>query len=189
MQVEKQTIHPHAISQRLRIAYGVVSICLIDNDLPIEEYRAYMLRGSEKADRSAEDPELYTCIVSGKQSQAWQMLSWAKEILQVLDKNGARTDSKSKLSDMIANRSVTDLHADDTPSNVIADKDGLVLAIGSVVPMAYRKILRNQRVLEHNSIKSLEPQLLIPSDFIEYLLVDDFEVKFEQALAKEDSQT
>jgi meiotically up-regulated gene 157 (Mug157) protein len=65
---------------------------------------------------------------------------------------------------------------------VVADKNGFTLALGTKVPMVYRTSLRNTKV--RPSLDALEATLLVPKEFIEWLLTDHFEEFFEQALVE-----
>jgi hypothetical protein len=141
-----------------------------------------MVRFREKRDRTPENPELYVCVVSTQQTMAWQQLVWAKEILQILDRPEHRTGSKSSLGHMMDSRKVLSENGDKTPLNVVADKNGFTLALGTKVPMVYRTSLRNTKV--RPSLDALEATLLVPKEFIEWLLTDHFEEFFEQALVE-----
>lgn len=179
LQFESKALSPFDISQRLRQQYGCVSVCQLDS-IPVAEYRGYMLRYREKKDRSPENPELYVCVVSSDQSMAWQQLIWAKEILQILDRPEHRTGGKVALGAMMDVRKVRTPNGDGTPLNVMADKNGLTLALGSRIPQIYRNSLRNTKV--RSSLQSLEATLLVPQELIDWLLSDEFEQQFEQAL-------
>jgi hypothetical protein len=113
---------------------------------------------------------------------AWQQLVWAKEILQILDRPEHHTGSKAALGHMMDSRKVLAPNGHETPLNVVADKNGFVLALGSKVPMAYRSSLRDTKV--RPSLDILESTLLIPKEFIEMLLSTEFEANFEKALAE-----
>lgn len=180
LQFESKALSPFDISQRLRQLHSCVSICLLDEGLNPEEYRGYMLRYEPKPNRSPQNPELYVCVVSAQQSMAWQQLVWAKEILQILDRPEHRTDSKVALEHMMASRAVLVPNAEETPLNVVADKNGFLLALGSKVPRDYRNSLRDTK--SRPSVETLEGILLVPKEFIERLLSDEFEAQFEQAL-------
>ena len=185
LQFETKPLSPYDISQRLCQDYACVSICQMDPDLRIEVYRGYMVRFAEKPDRSPQNPELYTCVVSLRQSLPWQQIVWAKEILQILDRAEHRTNSRLALGHMMDNREVFALNGRGTPLNVMADKNGLTLALGSKVPRTSRNALRNARVRPSN--EALEGILLVPIDFIPWLLSEEFETDFERALAECDS--
>jgi hypothetical protein len=180
LQFESKALSPFDISQRLRQQHGCVSICQLDDELNVEKYRGYMLRYQEKRDRSPQNPELYVCVVSTRQSLAWQQLVWAKEILQILDRPEHRTGSRRALGDMMDSRQVLTDNGDDTPLNVVADRIGFTLALGSKVPRVYRNSLRNTLTLP--SLESLEAILLVPKTFIPWLLTPGFETRFEGAL-------
>lgn len=180
LQYESKALSPFDISQRLRQTHSCVSICRLDPKLDVKQYRGYMVRYGEKRDRTPENPELYTCVVSSQQSMAWQQLVWAKEILQILDHPEHRTGAKVALGDMLDSRKVLVKNGDSTPLNVVADRNGFTLALGSKVPMVYRTSLRNSRV--RPSPETLESTLLVPAEFIDWLLTDDFERHFEKAL-------
>ena len=55
-----------------------------------------------------------------------------------------------------------------------------LLALGSKVPRDYRNSLRDTKA--RPSMETLERILLVPNEFIERLLSDEFEARFEQAL-------
>jgi hypothetical protein len=180
LQFESKALSPFDISQRLRQLHSCVSICQLDPELNPDEYRGYMLRYKPKQNRSPQNPELYVCVVSAKQSMAWQQLVWAKEILQILDHPEHHTGSKTALEHMMASRAVLAPNENETPLNVMADKNGFLLALGSKVPRDYRNSLRDTKALP--SLETLEGILLVPKEFIERLLSEEFEAQFEQAL-------
>jgi hypothetical protein len=180
LQYESKALSPFDISQRLRQTHSCVSTSQGDPYLDIELYRGYMVRFREKRDRTPENPELYVCVVSTQQSLAWQQLIWAKEILQILDRPEHRTGSKEALGHMMDSRKVLAQNGGQTPLNVVADKNGFTLALGAKVPMVYRNSLRSVKV--RPSLEALEATLLVPKEFIEWLLTDHFEGTFEQAL-------
>jgi hypothetical protein len=125
LQFESKALSPFDISQRLRQLHCCVSVCQLDPDLSSAEYRGYMVRYREKRDRSPENPELYVCVVSADQSIAWQQLTWAKEILQILDRPEHRTGNRTALGAMMDVRKVRTPNGNGTPLNVMADKNGL----------------------------------------------------------------
>jgi hypothetical protein len=141
-----------------------------------------MIRFSEKRDRTPENPELYVCVISLKQSKSWQDLVWVKEILQILDKKAHFTSAADALGHMLDSRTVLAKNGDATPPNVMADKNGFTLALGAKVPMVYRTSLRNSRV--RPSLDALEAALLVPKEFIDWLLTEQFERDFDTALAE-----
>ncbi len=180
LQFESKALSPFDISQRLRQTHSCVSICQLDDGLDVRAYRGYMVRFVEKRDRTPENPELYVCVVSSQQSMAWQQLIWVKEILQILDRSEHRTDTQAALGAMLDNRKVLTGNGNGIPGNVVADKIGLTLALGCKVPMVYRTSLRNTKVRPSN--EALEATLLVPAFLIDWLLSDEFEKVFEQAL-------
>jgi hypothetical protein len=182
LQFESKALSPFDISQRLRQTHSCVSIYQGDADLKVSEYRGYMVRYREKRDRTPENPELYVCVISLKQSKPWQDLVWVKEILHILDKKEHFTSSQDALGHMLDSRRVLTRGGDATPLNVGADKNGFTLALGAKVPMVYRNSLRNTKV--RPSLDSLEAALLVPKEFIDWLLADEFEQIFETALAE-----
>ena len=182
LQDEEQSLSPHEISQRVRRECGCVSTYQGDPELSVDMYRGYMTRVGEKPDRTPEDPQLFICVVSTQQSKAWQDVIWIKEILQILDPEHARTDTPEKLNQMLDNRLTITPNGTDTPPNVVADKAGFILALGSAVPRAYRDILRGKKFLDRFDVVDLEQLLLIPQEYIPMVLSQDFEEKFESAL-------
>lgn len=78
------------------------------------------------------------------------------------------------------NREIKGPHRDGTRLNVMSDKNGLVLALGCMVPQAYRKILREQRGT--TTAEQLEKQILVPAELIDWVLSKEFEDDFEKAL-------
>lgn len=182
LQYETRPLSPPEISQKLRLLHSCVSIYQGDAQLRIEEYRGYMYRPPEKSDRSPENPELYNCVISLNQSKAWQDLVWVKEILGILDLPRHRTKSKAALGEMLDNRIVLTPNGDNTPLNVVADKNGFTLALGCMMPAAYRASLR--KMTPRPPIEVLEGMVLVPREFIDWLLTDDFESRFERALAE-----
>lgn len=182
LQTDVKALSPFEISQQIRLKYFFVSTYQGDPELRVSDFRGYMVKYSEKLHRSAEDPELYTCIISLEQSKAWQDLIWIKEILQILDHPEHRTNERDKLGRMLDNRQTNSPNGRDTPLNVMADKVGLTLALGSAIPHAYREILREQRYLERYSPDDLEQILNIPAELIPIVLETTFEKTFEDAL-------
>lgn len=180
LQFESKALSPFDISQRLRQLHSCVSICQLDPELNPEDYRGYMVRFKAKPNRSPQNPELYVCVVSAKQPMAWQQLIWAKEILQILDRPEHHTGTKDALQNMMKSRAVLAPNGHGTPLNVVADKNGLLLALGSTVPRDYRNSLRDTKA--RPSLETLEGTLLVPGEFIELLLSPEFEEQFERAL-------
>jgi hypothetical protein len=182
LQTEGKALSPFDISQRVRIAVGCVAAYQGDADLAVEHYRGYMVKFSDKPNRSAEDPELYICVISLNQTAAWQSVVWIKEILQILDHEAHRTDTREKLVAMLKVRETASPNGHGTPPHVIADKNGLTLAIASAVPKSYRDVLREQRFLDRYDPDELEKVLLVPSELIARLLSSSFEGELEEAL-------
>jgi hypothetical protein len=54
--------------------------------------------------------------------------------------------------------------------------------LGTAIPRRYRDVLRQQGFLKKYPLSELEQLLIIPSEFIEFVLSDEFEVEFEAAL-------
>lgn len=181
LQVETKALSPFDISQRLRQEYGCVSIYKADPNLDIAKFRGYMIR-SYKEDRSPENPEVYICVISTLQSKPYQDLTWTKEILHILDAPSHRTDSES-LGHMLDNRETTGRTGNGTPPNVMADKNGVTLALGCMVPRTYRNSLRTSGL----QIEQLEGMLSVPQEYIPWLLFQEFEADFEAAVAECDS--
>lgn len=182
LQKEKTTLSAFEISQKLRLQCGCLSICQSDDKLEVSHTRAYMVKYSDKPFRSPENPELYACIISTKQSMAWFQLVWIKEIIQILDRTSHRTDTSEKLGSMLDNRMATSPNGNGTPSHIIADKTGFTLALGSAIPLTYREILREQGYLEKYSLSQLEEMLVIPKEFVRFVLESSFEKTFDEAL-------
>lgn len=182
LQHEEKGLSPYDVSQRVRLSHSCVSTYQGDPLLKVADYRGYMTRFEEKTDRTPANPELYVCIISLDQSKQWQDLVWTKEILQILDDKGHRTYNKDALAHMLDNRAAQGPTPNGTPLNVMADKNGFTLALGSMVPKGYRDILRKQRAKENVKVELLEKQILVPAEFIEWLLSDKFEADFETAL-------
>ncbi len=183
LQGENKGLSPYDVSQRVRLAHGCVSVYQADSELSVEDHRGYMIRWREKRDRTADNPELYICVISTQQSKAWQDVTWIKEILQILDPPSHRTDTPEKLKSMLANRHALTPNGHDTPHNVVADKAGLILALGAAIPYKYRRVLREQDYLSRYEIDELEHMLLIPNELVGFLLGADFEAQFNTALA------
>lgn len=180
LQYESKPLSPFDISQRLRQTHSCVCIYQGDPELPIEEYRGYMIRFREKRERTPDNPELYVCVVSLRQSKQWQDLVWTKEILQILDRPEHRTASKASLGHMLDSRQVLAEHTDGIPLNVMADKNGFTLAVGSMVPTVYRTMLRSPK----SRPSPLEATLPISQEFIPWVLSPQFEQNFEAALSQ-----
>jgi hypothetical protein len=158
-----------------------------DADLPIEHYRGYMIRYHAKPNRSPEDPEHYICVTSLRQSKQWIDLVWIKEILGILDGTDHWTTNKLLLGHMLDHRDVVSRSVG-TPLNVMADRNGLVLALGCTIPLAYRHTLREQRYTAKYTPQQMESMIFIPAEFVEYVLNPAFEEVFEQALTECDHQ-
>jgi hypothetical protein len=185
LQFEPKALSPFDISQRLRQQYSCVSIYQGDPDLDFRKRRGYMVRYQPKAERTPENPELYTCVIALNQSPAWQDLVWAKEILHILDGPGHATHADN-LGDMLDSRAVNGPTGDGTPLNVMADKNGFILALGCKIPHTYRVSLRKS--LDRPGHDQLEKTLMVPTDFIEDLLNPKFEEEFATALAECDHE-
>ena len=183
LQSEAKLLSAYDVSQRVRQTISCVSLCEFDHELPPEEFRAYMVKWADKPDRTPENPELYVCVIAANQSIGWQNVVWIKEILQIFDANGERTNTKEKLREMLSVRQTTDSNNGESP-HVIADKNGFVLALGTAVPKAYREILRDQDFYSRFSNEELEKMLNIPNEFADFVLGKEFESKFDAALAE-----
>jgi len=181
LQHEEKALSPFDISQRIRLKHGCVSTYLGDKYLDIAEYRGYMIRFKEKPNRSPEDPELYVCVISLQQTKPWQDLVWTKEILQILDGKNHRTDSREALGHMLDSRDVQ-RRSNGTPLNVRADMNGLALALGATIPKAYRTILRQQNFIDKHPPAQLEQTLLVPAEFLTWVISEEFEKNFETAV-------
>jgi hypothetical protein len=182
LQGVNKPLSPFEVSQRIREQYSCVSTYQGDAKLNIEHYRGYMIRYQEKPHKTPEDPEWYVCVVSLGQSKQWQDIVWTKEILGILDGADQWTHNKKSLANMMDNRTESFHHSAGTPLNVTADKNGLTLALGCAVPLAYRTILRNERFAAKYTPEQLESLLPVPADFIESLLNPQFELDFDRAV-------
>lgn len=184
LQSHDSTISPHQLSQYVRITYGWICVCRIDDDLPPDRYRAYMVLPEPKSSQSPENPAVYWCVVSGRQNAHWQHLSWTKEILQALDDSSQRTNNKEKLEAMLRTRVANSPNGNSTPPNIVADKNGFILALGCMVPARYREILRKENFLERFAGKEdqLADILNIPQEYVEAVIDDSFEDLFEKKL-------
>jgi hypothetical protein len=177
LQYESKALSPFDISQRLRQTHSCVSVYRGDPELKSRVIRGYMVRPPEKPDRTPENPELYVCVISLDQSKAWQ----DKEILGILDTPEHHTNTKAKLGDMLDNRRVLTQNGHGTPPNVVADKIGFTLALGTMVPMVYRTSLRAMK--NRPPLEVLEGTISVPKEFIEWILTDEFEHSFSKAIA------
>ena len=184
LQPEQKTLSPSEISERLRLAISCVSTYQGDSQLDIRHFRGYMVRFSEKTDKTPDNPELYTCIISTNQSKAWQDLIWTKEILQILDPKTRWTDAETKLAEMLSMRIAYSPNGNGTPPHVVADKAGLTLALGMAIPHAHRTTLRLSNALGDFTAEDLEKRLIIPSEFIPAVLDPKFAEEFEVALSE-----
>jgi hypothetical protein len=137
-----------------------------------------MVRWVEKKNRSPENPEPYAAVVAGDQSLAWQHVVMTKEILHILDPADQRTRDRDGLARMLG-RTMDDAFGG-SGMNVVADKVGFILAVGTAIPGAYRKTLRGQKT--HN-YADLERILNVPSALISIVLLQQFENDFEAALS------
>jgi hypothetical protein len=183
LQGENKALSPYDISQRLRIAVGCVCVYRGDPDLSVDDFRGYMIKYADKPHRSPENPELYVCVISLQQSKAWQDVIWTKEILQILDSLDHRTDTQDKLGQMLEHRRPHAPYGDGTPTHIVADANGFTLALGCTVPQSYRDTLRQQRYLDRYPLDVLEGMLLIPAEWVEFVLSPSFEDNFNLALA------
>lgn len=183
LQSEDQPLSPYEISQRIRRSHGCVAVYQIDRDLPSRILRGYMVRWAEKKNRSPENPELYSAIVAGDQSLAWQHVVMTKEILHILDPPDQRTKDKQGLAKMLG-ETVGDVDAfGGSGLNVIADRLGFTLALGSAIPGKYRQTLRKGKPHSHIHLADLERLLNVPSALISLVLDPQFEDGFERALS------
>lgn len=182
LQAKPQPLHPHQISQEIRLKIGFLSTNRIDAELDVELLRGYFVKGEDKPNRSPEDPELFECVVSGRQSQSWQMLVWTKEILHILDNTASRTSNSDALKRTIENRFVSWAPNQDTPLNVAADVNGFIFALACMVPFEYRKMLRARVKGLDPDFDQLENQLLVPPEYIHLILDESFEEKLRIAL-------
>jgi hypothetical protein len=188
LQSENKLLSPPEISQRIRRGYSCVSTYRGDPKLDIRMYRGYMIRWTEKPNRTPDDPDWYECVISLDQSKQWQDLVWTKEILGILDGPKHWTRDRASLGNMLDSRESRGPSGDSTPLNVKADKNGLTLALGCAVPRAYRKTLREQNYLTKHAPAQLETMLLVPAEFIKWLLSPEFEADFDRALVECDQE-
>lgn len=180
LQVETKALSPFDISQRLRQLFACVSMCRWDEGLNPDKYRGYMLWPDKKPMPTPDDPELYVCVIATKQSKAHIDVTWTKEILHILDAPSHRTDAAS-LEHMLGNREIVGRNGNGAPPNVVADVNGLTLALGCMVPQRYRSSLRS--TTKRLSDEELEAVLSVPAEYVPWLLSDKFEDDFEAALA------
>jgi len=181
-----EPLHPSVISNLVREEYNAISACRFDNNLDPRVLRGYMLEPERTGVRkfTRENPAVYWCVVSTKQSSGWQLLTWAKEILQILDDPTHKTDSKSKLSSMLGNRIANQPNCNGELPNVVADKNGFLLALGCMVPKSYRELMRQENHLQLFGISDLASILFIPEEYVSLVLDEQFEIDFEQLLSE-----
>ncbi len=108
-------------------------------------------------------------------------------MIGILDAPSHRTTNKAALGHMLDNRESIEPHVRGTPLNVMADKNGLTLALGCAVPGAFRKIMREQGYQKKYSAEDLEEILGVPAEFFEWLFNPQFEDDLERALKACDS--
>jgi len=132
-------------------------------------------------DRSPESPAIYWCVIASDQELGYQQLTWVKEILHVLDAPEQRTNTPDRLRSLLESRSGHGHNGDDPP-NVSADKNGVILALGCMVPRAYREIMRKEEHVELYGVDALAAMLQVPTHMIEGLVSEEFEEDFERVL-------
>ncbi|MEO9469195.1 hypothetical protein [Parasphingorhabdus sp.] len=183
LQDENKPLWPNEISHKIRHQFAWMSLYKVDLELDPEHIRGYMVRIPPTRAHSAQDPHIFWCIIAGNQSMGWQNITWTKEMLQALDGDQALTTNEQQLGDMLDMGAIDQPNDDETPANVVADRNGFTLALACAVPKAYRLHLRQHL----QSSDSLAPQMLadlghIPEQYISYVLDAGFEDKFEKAL-------
>jgi len=182
LQEYDEPLWPSEISQKIRQQFFWISAVRWDDELDPKLFRGYMVRSHMTRAYTADDPFLYWCVIATRQSMGWSNVTWIKEMLQALDSGECLTSSKEDLGVMIDNRIAILPNGDDTPPNLIADKNGFILALGSAVPLGYRKRLREMRKLGALPLNIIETLNHIPKDYIDFVLNESFEGAFEQAL-------
>jgi hypothetical protein len=172
----------------IRERYSCVSVCMWDARLDSRMHRGYMLPTPRNPSRSPDHPDLYVCVLSTDQNKPWQDLVWTKELLGILDDPSHWTTNKQLLGHTLDNRESTNPHEPGTPLNVMADKNGVALALGCAVPGAYRAKLRAEDCLSKYSSEDLEEILCVPAEFFVWLFGPQFETDFERALKECDQK-
>lgn len=184
MQGEEQALSPYDVSQRICDKFNWLSLCRGDPELHPIECRGYMVRPSTSRAHSSEDPAAYWCVVATSQSMGWQYLVWIKEMLQALDSEDALTSDAEKLAQVIEMNDVHAPNGDDTPPNVVADRNGFTLALGCAIPKVLRNTLRTESASPAgiSSLRRAGLENYIPAEYIDYILHEEFEQAFENAL-------
>ena len=184
LQSEDRALHPSVISQRIREKFAWVCLYRADPLLDPSLYRGYMVRPYTGRAHSADDPAGYWCIIASNQSIGWQNLVWTKEMLQALDSEEELTSDPAKLKNVLKMRAIHEPHSDDTPPNVVADKNGFTLALACEIPKKYRDYLRNE-IATHGRLDPLhraDMENYIPEEYVDAVLSLDFEPDFDRAL-------
>jgi len=186
LQSYDKPLHPSDISQLVRNDHNAISACRFDDELDPEFLRGYMIEPNNTGTRefTTDNPAVYWCVVSTKQSPGWQHLTWAKEILQILDDESHKTDNKEKLRAMLENRIANEPNCNGELPNVVADKNGFLLALGCIVPRGYRELMRQENHIELFSLTDLASILFIPEEYVKEVIADSFEDKFEERLSE-----
>ena len=182
LQSEDGRLSFYDILTRLRVKTSYVPAARFDDGLDASKLRGYMLPLEEKHDRTPDDPELFWCVISTNQSAEWQNLTLVKEALHVLDGPLHKTISKNDLREVLVNRACITPHNDGDGHNVRADREGLILEVGSMLHKWYRTELRRNAGKLNWPNDFVASQVGIPPELVEWLLSDDFETEFEQAL-------
>jgi len=184
LQSANQVISPGELSQRIRLVYGWVSIYKGDPGLDSNIYRGYMAPPEGSGDRTPDNPDYYWCVLATNQEAGWSNVTWIKEMLQVIDSEKHKTSNKEQLEAILIVRRTDSPNGAETLPNVVADKNGFILALGCAVPRAHRESLRQSGVLQKLGPDKLAGVLGVPAEYIEKLLAPDFENVFEKALAE-----
>lgn len=187
VQGEEQALWPYDVSQRIREKFAWLSLYRGDPELdPNSAYRGYMVRPYTARAHSPEDPAAYWCVVATGQSMGWQNLVWIKEMLQALDSEDALTSDGEKLAQVIEMSDVHEPNGDDTPLNVVADRNGFTLALGCAIPKRLRDLLRSELASSGSiaPIRRADLESYIPAEYVDYLLDEAFEQEFENALSE-----
>jgi len=185
LQTSAQPISPYEISQEIRREFSWVCLSQFDEDLNPEIARGYMIRPLMRRVHTPDDPCLYWCVISTQQSKGWQHVTWIKEMLHALDSGDSLTSNKDKLGSMLDVRVANSPNGRETPPHVVADKTGLILALGTAIPNSFRKKLRTHgQTKDELPLNILADLANIPENFIDTILNDNFEEKFNTALTE-----
>jgi hypothetical protein len=186
LQTNDNPLSPYDISQAIRKEFYWVCLYKGDPFLDPDVRRGYMVRTPITQAASADEPAMYTCAIAEKQSMGWQNITWIKEMLHALDGGDSVVNNSEKLGNILDINSVHQQNNIQTPVAVVHDCNGFDLALGCAVPRTLRQRLRMQKSVNNGNVDPVMRSDLcnIPDEYIDYVLNEEFEKTFEQALSE-----